>query len=106
MLIIAAAFAAAAPSAPATPVVVTADMEEESSQATEGAFAPMLNRAASLAMQGELVEARSLYAAIEKMHAEYKLETVDGRWMYPAEIARRGMLAIDTNRSATRLAVK
>ena len=93
-------------SAQAAPVVVTADPAKREEAVKEAGFAPMLNRAAALAMQGDAQQARSIYAMIEKMPADYKLETTDGRWMYPAEIARRGLLAIDRQTSTINLAVR
>lgn len=93
-------------SAQASPVVVTADPAKAEVAVQQAGIAPMLNRAADLATRGNAPQARNIYKAIEKMPADYKLETTDGRWMYPAEIARRGLLAIDRQRSTINLAVR
>ncbi|ABC62733.1 hypothetical protein [Erythrobacter litoralis] len=106
MFMTAATIAALSLSVQTAPVVVTGERDGQDTAAQQTAFAPMLNRAAALAVDGEFDKARSLYATVERMHAEYKLETTDGRWMYPAEIARRGMLAIDRRQAPVNLAVR
>lgn len=55
----------------------------------------LLNRAAVLVAQGEYADARAIYREIERAPADYRIETTDGRWIYPAEVARRGLLAIE-----------
>lgn len=57
--------------------------------------AEMLNRAAVLAEQGDYAAARAIYQQIAATPADFKLETSAGTWAYPAEIARRGLLAIE-----------
>lgn len=57
--------------------------------------ATLLNRAAALAEQGDYAEARAIYRQVAATPADFKLETSNGSWAYPAEIARRGLLAIE-----------
>ena len=106
MFMTAAAIAAFTFSAQAGPVVVTADRDGREVTEARGTVVPMLNRAAILASQGDHSAARKIYAALEQVPSEYKLETMDGRWMYPAEIARRGLLAMDRSQTAVNLAVR
>lgn len=55
----------------------------------------LLNRAATLVEKGEYADARAIYREIERAPADYRIETTDGRWVFPAEVARRGLLAIE-----------
>ena len=57
--------------------------------------AAMLNQAAALAEQGDFAAARAIYRQVVATPADFKLETSTGTWAYPAEIARRGLLAIE-----------
>lgn len=57
--------------------------------------AASLNRAAVLVAKGEYADARAIYREIERTPADYRIETTDGRWVYPAEVARRGLVAIE-----------
>lgn len=66
--------------------------------------AAMLNQAAALAEQGDYAAARALYQEVAATPADFKLETTQGTWAYPAEIARRGLLAIERRDTQTRLA--
>lgn len=63
--------------------------------AKEADPAEMLNRAAVLVEQGDYAAARAIYQQIAATPADFKLETTTGSWAYPAEIARRGLLAIE-----------
>jgi hypothetical protein len=64
----------------------------------------LLNRAAAFAQQGDYAAARTLYRQVEATPADYKLETSNGAWAYPAEIARRGLLAIERRDQQLRFA--
>ncbi|UIP06229.1 hypothetical protein LY632_11075 [Erythrobacter sp. SDW2] len=66
--------------------------------------AAMLNRAAALAEQGDYAAARALYRQVIAAPADFKLETNQGTWAYPAEIARRGLLAIERRDQQTLIA--
>ena len=66
--------------------------------------AVQLNKAAQLAEQGDLAAARLLYREVLATPADFKLETSEGSWAYPAEIARRGLLAIERRGERVKLA--
>ncbi len=57
--------------------------------------ADMLNQAVALARAGRDEEARALFLAVRKMKVDYTLETTDGRWVYPADLARQGLRQLD-----------
>lgn len=57
--------------------------------------AVLLNKAAALVEQGDYAAARTIYERVAATAADFKLETNTGSWAYPAEIARRGLLAIE-----------
>ena len=96
-LMMATVLAATAQAAPSQTVEVTAEREERP--------AILINRAASMSVQGRTEEAIALYRRIEAQPAGYELETTDGRWMYPAEIARRSLKQIERGQ-VTRIAVR
>ena len=56
--------------------------------------AQLINRAAALVEGGDLAQARAIYERIERMSVDYKLETTEGNWVFPAEVARRGLKEI------------
>ena len=64
----------------------------------------LLNRAAALVAKGEFADARAIYREVESTPADYRIETTDGRWVYPAEVARRGLLAMDRRERPVELA--
>jgi hypothetical protein len=66
--------------------------------------AMLLNKAASLVEQGDFAAARAIYREVAATPADFKLETTTGSWAYPAEIARRGLLALERRDRQLRLA--
>jgi len=66
--------------------------------------AVQLNKAAELAERGDYAAARLLYREVLATPADFKLETSEGGWAYPAEIARRGLLAIERRDERVKLA--
>ena len=92
-LVMASALAAQGAPAQAQDVVVTA---AETDPAT------LINRAAELVRAGEVEEARALYEKVKRTRVAYTLETVDGRWVYPPDLARealRGIEQVDRRRA-------
>ncbi len=63
--------------------------------ASETDPATLLNRAVTMVEQGDYAGARAIYRQVASTPADFKLETSRGSWAYPAEIARRGLLAIE-----------
>ncbi|WP_435418061.1 hypothetical protein WAB17_00345 [Parerythrobacter aurantius] len=72
--------------------------------ANEADPAAMLNKAAELVAKGDYAAARILYRQVAATPADFKLETTSGTWAYPAEIARRGLLAIERRDDTVRFA--
>lgn len=61
----------------------------------EGQPAVMINRGVNLAMQGREAEARALFEAVKATKVDYTLETRDGRWVYPPDLARAALRSLD-----------
>jgi len=50
--------------------------------------ATLLNLGVELAMAGETEAARAAFNKVRQMRVDYTLETTDGRYVYPADLAR------------------
>tara|TARA_B100000749_G_scaffold180578_1_gene139459 strand:+ start:617 stop:940 length:324 start_codon:yes stop_codon:yes gene_type:complete len=57
--------------------------------------AALINLGVRLANAGELDAARAAFEKVRAMRADYTLETVDGRWVDPSELARTGLKMLD-----------
>jgi len=53
--------------------------------------AKLLNLGVKLAMAGETDAARLAFEKVRAMRVDYTLETTDGRFVYPADLAREGL---------------
>ena len=62
---------------------------------TEAQPAVMINRGISLAMQGREAEARAVFEKVKTTRVDYTLETRDGRWIYPPDLARAALKSLD-----------
>lgn len=83
---------------PASPIAPATAKAQESDPAV------LLNRAAVLVEQGKYYSARDIYKRVEKMQIDYTLETSDGNWVYPSEIARRGLRELEKRSKTINLA--
>ncbi|MAL00291.1 MAG: hypothetical protein CL807_06225 [Citromicrobium sp.] len=57
--------------------------------------AVLINLGVQLANAGEHDAARAAFEKVRAMRSDYTLETVDGRWVDPAELARTGLKMLD-----------
>ena len=57
--------------------------------------AVLINLGVQLANAGEYDAARAAFEKVRRMRADYTLETIDGRWVDPAELARTGLKMLD-----------
>ena len=57
--------------------------------------ADLLNLGVELAMAGETEAARLAFEKVREMRVDYTLETTDGRFVYPAELARQGLAMLE-----------
>lgn len=53
--------------------------------------AELINLGVELAMAGEIEAARMAFEKVRTMRVDYTLETTDGRYVYPADLARQGL---------------
>lgn len=70
---------------------VATDVPVASKQAHEADPAILINRAFTHARNGRDDKARALFETVRQMKVDYTLETKDGRWVYPADLARQGL---------------
>lgn len=64
--------------------------------------ADLLNLGYELAMAGETEAARIAFEKVRGMRVDYTLETVDGRFVYPADLARQGLQMLKNGDFASR----
>ncbi|KPM25653.1 hypothetical protein AAG614_02470 [Citromicrobium bathyomarinum] len=83
---------AAEPLAP-TPIALIESQEDP---------AALLNLGVKLAEQGETEAARRAFEKVRSMRIDYTLETTDGRYVYPADLARDGLRMLDRGEFAQR----
>lgn len=57
--------------------------------------AVLINLGVQLANAGEYDAARAAFEKVRAMRADYTLETIDGRWVDPTELARTGLKMLD-----------
>lgn len=87
--------AAAAAQAPAVSSVPDDAATIDVVASTEMQPAVMINRGVTLAIQGREAEARALFEAVKATKVDYTLETRDGRWVYPPDLARTALRNLD-----------
>ena len=85
---------AAVPAMAKQETVVIAPTVETVETAGQDDPAMLINHAAARVKEGKLAQARAVYERVEAMTIDYKVETTQGSWMYPAEVARRGLKEI------------
>ena len=89
---------ATAPVAVSAPAVMAAQAPAkavQSATADERTPAQLLNRGFTLAMQGRTEEARAMFLKVREMRVDYTLETSDGDWVYPPDLARVALARLD-----------
>ena len=64
--------------------------------------AELINLGVSLALAGETEAARMAFEKVRSMRVDYTLETTDGRYVYPADLARQGLQMLDNGTFASR----
>ena len=64
--------------------------------------AALLNLGVKLAMAGETEAARAAFEKVRSMRVDYTLETTDGRFVYPADLARQGLAMLERGEFAER----
>lgn len=64
--------------------------------------AALLNLGVALAMAGETDAARAAFEKVRGMRVDYTLETTDGRFVYPVDLARQGLRMLENGEFATR----
>ncbi|GAB5347800.1 hypothetical protein [Alteriqipengyuania sp. 357] len=57
--------------------------------------AALLNLGVELAMAGETEAARAAFEKVRGMRIDYTLETTDGRFVHPADLARQGLAMLE-----------
>lgn len=62
--------------------------------------AALLNLGVELARAGETEAARMAFEKVRDMRVDYTLETTDGRFVYPADLARQGLQMLDNGKFA------
>ena len=91
-ILLAMAAATQAPSA-ADGAPANAAIDVVAAQETQPAV--LINRGVTLAMQGREAEARALFEEVRRTKVDYTLETRDGRWVYPPDLARAALKSLD-----------
>ena len=64
--------------------------------------AVLINLGVELAMAGETEAAEMAFEKVRTMRVDYTLETTDGRFVDPAELARQGLEMLREGRFASR----
>ena len=62
--------------------------------------AELLNLGVELARAGETEAARRAFEKVRSMRVDYTLETTDGRFVYPADLARKGLEMLENGEFA------
>tara|TARA_B100001179_G_C18489096_1_gene359093 strand:+ start:552 stop:875 length:324 start_codon:yes stop_codon:yes gene_type:complete len=57
--------------------------------------AELINLGVELARAGETEAARHAFEKVRSMRVDYTLETTDGRFVYPADLARKGLQMLE-----------
>ena len=64
--------------------------------------AELINLGVELAIAGETEAARVAFEKVRAMRVDYTLETTDGRFVYPADLARDGLKMLENGDFAAR----
>ncbi|MEL7728679.1 hypothetical protein AAG612_04005 [Citromicrobium bathyomarinum] len=86
-----------------SPQMATQDQMQPVAQVkTETDPAKLLNLGVELAIAGETEAARVAFEKVRAMRVDYTLETTDGRFVYPADLARDGLKMLENGDFAAR----
>ena len=82
------------------PAGETAQAETVAAVQTREDPAELINLGVKLAIAGETEKARAVFQKVRSMRVDYTLETTDGRYVYPADLARKGLAMLDNGEFA------
>lgn len=91
---------AAAMLLPTVQATETMDLQPIAIVDAENDPAELINLGVELARAGETEAARRAFEKVRSMRVDYTLETTDGRFVYPADLARKGLEMLENGEFA------